>query len=64
MNLGILYSKTNENIGNKREIGAFKGMLLSFITYSLVDLRLVVSVFYTAFPRLFVLFGMGTGFLP
>ena len=62
MNLGILYSKTNENIGNKREIGAFKGMLLSFMTYSIVDLRLVVSEFYTAFPRLFVLFVMGTGF--
>lgn len=62
MNLGILYSKTNENLGNKREVGAFKGMLLSFMIYSLVDLRLVVTDFYTGFPRLFVLFVMGTGF--
>ena len=36
MVLAIIYSKTNENIGNKREVRAFKGMLISFMIYTLV----------------------------
>lgn len=62
MVLAIIYSKTNENIGNKREVRAFKGMLISFMIYTLVDLRLVYALFYTALPRIFVLFVIGTGF--
>ena len=59
----IIYSKTNENIGNKREIRAFKGMLVSFMVYALVDIRLIIGDgFYTMFPRPFVLFVVGVGF--
>ncbi|SEQ68746.1 hypothetical protein SAMN02910382_03786 [Butyrivibrio sp. TB] len=29
VNMVILFNKTNENIGNKREVRAFRGMLLS-----------------------------------
>lgn len=63
MVLIIIYSKTNENIGNKREVNAFKGMLICFMIYTCVDLRLLFDDFYTLLPRVVVLFIMGTGFL-
>ena len=64
LSLNIIYSKTSENIGNKREVKAFKGMLISFMLYIFVDLRLLIGdSFYTAFPRLFVLFVMSLGFV-
>ena len=59
----IIYSKTNENIGNNREVRAFKGMLISFMIYTSVDIRLLFDGFYVALPRVIVLFIMGTGFL-
>ncbi|PWT27778.1 hypothetical protein [Butyrivibrio fibrisolvens] len=31
VNMVILFNKTNENIGNKREVRAFRGMLFFFI---------------------------------
>lgn len=59
----IIYSKLNENIGNKREIRAFKGMLVAFMVYALVDIRLIIGDgFYTTFPRTFVLFVVSVGF--
>ena len=30
VSLNIIYFKTNESIGNKREVRAFKGMLVSW----------------------------------
>ncbi len=62
MTLSIIASKTNENIGSRQEVRAFKGMLYSFMAYALVDLRLLFDHFYTSFPRLFVLFVMAVGF--
>lgn len=63
LSLNIIYSKTNENLGNKREIHAFKGMLVSFMVYILEDLRLLFGdSFYSALPRPVVLFIMSTGF--
>ncbi|MBR4667715.1 MAG: GGDEF domain-containing protein [Butyrivibrio sp.] len=63
ISLSIIYSKTNESIGNKREIRAFKGMLISFMVYTLVDLRLMIGdKFYTDLPRLFVILVMAAGF--
>lgn len=63
ISLNIIYSKTNENIANKREVIAFKGMLVSFMVYSLVDLRLLIGdSFYTAFHPLFVRFVISVGF--
>ncbi len=43
LSLCIIYSKTNENIGSQREVRAFKGMLISFMVYTLVDLRLIFA---------------------
>ena len=43
LSLCIIYSKTNENIGSQREVRAFKGMLISFMVYTLVDLRLIFT---------------------
>lgn len=61
--LKIIFSKANENIGNKREVLAFKGMLVSFMVYILVDLRLLVGdSFYTMLPRPIVLFIISSGF--
>ena len=63
LSLNIIYAKTNENLGNKREINAFKGMLVSFMIYVLEDSRLLIGdAFYTALPRPIVLFIMSTGF--
>ncbi len=63
LSLNIIYSKANENIGNKREIRCFKGMLISFMIYCLVDLRLLIGErFYSIFPKLFVLFVVSIGF--
>ena len=63
VSLNIIYSKTNESIGNKREVIAFKGMLLSFMAYTFVDLRLLVGDrFYTELPPLFVYAVMAVGF--
>ena len=63
VSLSIIYNKTNENIANKREVIAFKGMLVSFMVYSLVDLRLLIGdAFYTAFHPLFVRFVVSVGF--
>ncbi|MBR6476283.1 MAG: hypothetical protein IKS98_12680, partial [Lachnospiraceae bacterium] len=62
--LNILYSKTNENIGNKREVIAFKGMLISYMVYCGVDLRLLIGdPFYTILPRPIVLFIVSSGFV-
>ena len=61
--LNIIFGKTNENIANKREVIAFKGMLVSFMVYSFVDLRLLIGdAFYTAFHPLFVRFVVSVGF--
>ncbi|WP_029233156.1 GGDEF domain-containing protein [Butyrivibrio sp. VCB2006] len=65
VSLNIIFSKTSENIGNKREVRAFKGMLVSFMVYALVDLRLLVGdAFYTSLPRplvsLIISIGFGT----
>lgn len=63
ISLNIIYGKTNSSIGNKRAAHAFKGMLVGFMVYCLVDLRLMIGdAFYTAFPRLFVLFVISVGF--
>ncbi len=63
VSLTILFNKTNESIGNKREVFAFRGMLLSFMAYTLVDLRLLIGDrFYTGFPILFVYAVMAIGF--
>ncbi len=63
VSLNIIYSKANESIGNKREVIAFKGMLLSFMAYTFVDLRLIVGDrFYTELPPLFVYAVMAIGF--
>ena len=51
LSLNIIYAKTNENLGNKREINAFKGMLVSFMIYVIEDSRLL----YT-FVIIFILF--------
>lgn len=60
--LGIIASKTKENIGNPKQAFAFKGMLFSFMLYALVDLRLLTDNFYTGLPRLIMLGIMGVGF--
>ncbi len=62
INLTIIYSKINESIGNRKEIIAFKGMLISFMAYALVDLRLLNDHFYTSLPKIFILLIMGVGF--
>ena len=60
--LCIIYAKTNEYLGKKKEIRAFKGMLVSFMVYTLVDLRCITDHFPNAFPRLFGCFVMSLGF--
>lgn len=60
--LGIIASKTKENIGNPKQAFAFKGMLFSFMLYALVDLRLLTDNFYTGLPRVIMLGIMGVGF--
>ena len=63
VSLNIIYGKTTENIANKREVIAFRGMLVSFMVYSLVDLRLLIGdAFYTTFHPLFVRFVVSVGF--
>ena len=63
VSLNIVYAKINENIANKREVISFKGMLISFMVYTLVDLRLLIGdAFYTAFHPLFVRFVVSVGF--
>ncbi len=63
VSLNIIYFKTDERIGSKREVVAFKGMLVSYMAYALVDLRLLPGDrFYTMFPRLFIIFVIGVGF--
>jgi diguanylate cyclase (GGDEF)-like protein len=64
VSLCIIYSKTNENIGNKREISAFRGMLISFLVYTLVDFRMFIGrEFYSIFPSIFVRVITATGFV-
>ncbi len=64
VSLNIIYFKTNESIGNKREVSAFKGMLVSYMVYALVDFRLLIGdAFYTAFPELFVKLVISAGFV-
>ncbi|MBQ6588830.1 MAG: GGDEF domain-containing protein [Butyrivibrio sp.] len=64
ISLNIIYFKTNESIGNKREVRAFKGMLISYMVYALVDFRLLIGDgFYTAFPELFVKLVISAGFV-
>ena len=62
MTFGIIFSKTNENIGNRREVIAFKGMLISFMIYGLEDLRLISDYFYYIRPKALLVFIMSTGF--
>ncbi len=63
VSLNIIFAKTNESIGNKREVMSFKGMLVSFMIYALVDIRLLIGDgFYTMFPRPIVLFIVAIGF--
>ena len=63
LSLNIIFAKTNESIGNKREVMSFKGMLVSFMIYALVDIRLLIGDgFYTMFPRPIVLFIVAVGF--
>lgn len=63
ISLNIIYSKTDERIGSKRETMTFRGMLVSYMAYALVDLRLLLGDnFYTMFPRLFVIFVIALGF--
>ena len=63
VSLNVIFAKTSESIGNKREVRSFKGMLVSFMIYALVDIRLLIGDgFYTMFPRLVVLFIVAVGF--
>ena len=62
MTFGIIFSKTNENIGNRREVIAFKGMLISFMAYGIEDFRLVNDNFYDIRPKAVLVFIMSTGF--
>ena len=63
VSLNIIFGKTNSSIGNRKAAHAFKGMLVSFMIYCLVDLRLLIGdAFYTALPRLVVLFVVSLGF--
>ncbi len=63
VSLMIIYSKANANIGNKKEISAFKGMLISFMVFSFIDLRqLWGESFFTKFPYLFCCAIIAIGF--
>ncbi len=63
VSLGIIYAKTGENIANRREVVSFKGMLASFMVYTLVDFRLLMGdAYYTAFPSIIVHFLVSLGF--
>lgn len=63
ISLNVIFAKTNESIGSKREVMSFKGMLVSFMIYALVDIRLLIGDgFYTMFPRTIVLFIVALGF--
>ncbi len=54
ISLVIIYSKTDINLGNRKEILAFRGMLISFMVFSLIDLRqLWGESFFTDFPSFF-----------
>lgn len=62
VNIVILLGKTNENIGNKREVRAFRGMLLSLMLYGIIDFRLVMGkAFYIVFPKPFTIFATALG---
>lgn len=62
VNIVILFGKTNENIGNKREVRAFRGMLLSLMLYGIIDFRLVLGkAFYIVFPKPFVILTTALG---
>lgn len=64
VSLMIIYKKTNANIGNKREIEAFKGMLISFMVFSVIDLRqLWGKDFYTTVPYFVRLIIIAIGFM-
>ncbi len=64
VSLMIIYKKTNSNIGNRREIEAFKGMLISFIVFSLIDLRQLWGTdFYTTVPYFVRLLIIAIGFM-
>ena len=61
--LNIIYAKTNESIGSKKEVKAFKGMLLSFMVYTLEDIRLIFgNDFYSMLPYLLVCLIISIGF--
>lgn len=63
VSLSIIFSKSTENIGSKKEAFYFRGMLVSYMVYALVDLRLLVGdAFYTSLPRLLVLAIISIGF--
>ncbi len=63
LSLCIVYSRTNTHVGNKKEIVAFRGMLISFMVFSFIDLRqLWGEKFYTDFPYLLICVIIATGF--
>jgi diguanylate cyclase (GGDEF)-like protein len=62
MTLILIYSKIDNEIATKKEVVTFKGMIVTFIVYALVDFRLVFDDFYTFFPKLVVTIIMALGF--
>ena len=63
VSLNIIFGRTNSSIGNRKAAHAFKGMLVSFMIYCLVDIRLLIGdAFYTSLPRFIVLFVVSLGF--
>jgi diguanylate cyclase (GGDEF)-like protein len=63
ISLVIIYSKTNINLGNKREIVAFRGMLISFMVFSFIDFRqLWGESFFVRFPSFFTGMVIAIGF--
>ena len=64
ISLMIIYSKANSNIGNRREMDAFKGMLISFMVFSFIDLRQIWgNKFYTDVPYFIRCVVIAVGFL-
>ncbi|WP_408070602.1 diguanylate cyclase domain-containing protein [Butyrivibrio sp. JL13D10] len=63
MSLLIIFNKVNENIGNKREVRSFRGMIISFMIYTIIDLRIVIGDgFYQMFPKYVVYIWVAVGF--
>ncbi|MBR4668176.1 MAG: GGDEF domain-containing protein [Butyrivibrio sp.] len=63
VSLSIILSRTNVNVGNRKEIVAFRGMLISFMVFSIIDLRqLWGESFFTTFPLWFTNMIIAVGF--